>query len=76
LELIRSTLGGVGNIYQNGYGRDTILYRVSSVKDLRVIIDHFDKYPLITQRGPVFTQGCGALAQDLLIIFYSKKPMS
>jgi hypothetical protein len=48
LELIRSSLGGVGNIYQNG--KDTILYRVSSVKDLRVIIDHFDKYPLITQK--------------------------
>jgi hypothetical protein len=27
-----------------------IQYRVSSVKDLQVVIDHFDKYPLITQK--------------------------
>jgi hypothetical protein len=26
------------------------VYSVSSVKDLQVIIDHFDKYPLITQK--------------------------
>ena len=25
-------------------------YRIQSIKELQVIIDHFDKYPLITQK--------------------------
>jgi hypothetical protein len=48
LELIRASLGGVGNI--TNLGKDSIQYRVSSVKDLRVIIDHFEKYLLLTQK--------------------------
>jgi hypothetical protein len=47
LELIKTSLG-VGQIYK--HGRDSIVLRVGSVKDLLVIIDHFDKYPLITQK--------------------------
>ena len=47
LELIKTSLG-VGQIYK--HGRDSIVVRVGSVKDLLVIIDHFDKYPLITQK--------------------------
>jgi hypothetical protein len=47
LELIIASLG-VGQIYK--HGKDSIQLRVSSVKDLQVIIDHFDKYPLITQK--------------------------
>jgi hypothetical protein len=38
--------GGVGNIYTLADG--SIQYQVSSVKELGVIIDHFDKYPLLT----------------------------
>jgi hypothetical protein len=39
----------VGNITKAG--KDSIKYRVSNVKDLtNVIIPHFDKYPLITQK--------------------------
>lgn len=30
--------------------KDSVLYQVTSQKDLAVIIDHFDKYPLITQK--------------------------
>ena len=38
----------VGNIYKR---RDNaVLYKVSSFEGLRVIIDHFDKYPLLTQK--------------------------
>jgi hypothetical protein len=52
LELIRSSLlkkkMGVGNISKNG--KDAIQYRVNSVKDLIVIINHFEKYPLLTQK--------------------------
>lgn len=47
LEKIRLSLG-VGNITKQG--NNIVQYRVSSVNDLQVIIDHFDKYPLITQK--------------------------
>jgi len=48
LEGIIALLGGIGSI--TNLGKDSVQYRVSSVKDLEVIIDHFDKYPLITQK--------------------------
>ena len=38
----------VGSIIKNG--DNGVLYRVSSIKELWVIIDHFDKNPLITQK--------------------------
>ena len=47
LELIRLFFG-VGKITK--LGKNYIWYRVSSNKDLAVIIDHLDKYPLITQK--------------------------
>jgi hypothetical protein len=47
LEQIKSYFG-VGEIYKQG--EDAHVYRVSSVKDLAVIVRHFDKYPLITQK--------------------------
>ena len=37
-----------GTIYK--HGTKTFLYSVQSVKDLAIIIDHFDKYPLISQK--------------------------
>jgi hypothetical protein len=48
LEMIKSSLGGVGNIVK--HGKDSIQFQVSSVKGLSVIINHFYKYPLITQK--------------------------
>lgn len=48
LEMIRASLRGVGNITKQG--KDSIQYRVTSSKDLAVIVDHFDKYPLITHK--------------------------
>jgi len=47
LELIKLFFG-IGSIIN--LRKDYILYRVSSKKDLAVIIDHFDKYPLLTQK--------------------------
>jgi hypothetical protein len=38
----------VGSIYRQG--KDIIQFQVSSKKDIKVIIDHLDKYPLITQK--------------------------
>ena len=39
---------GVGSL--NKCGSDIIQYRVRSLKDLKVIVNHFDKSPLITQK--------------------------
>lgn len=47
LEAIQKTWG-VGKIYK--HGEDSLMYRVSSLKNLRVITNHFDIYPLITQK--------------------------
>jgi hypothetical protein len=47
LELIIASLG-VGQIYK--HGNNSIQLRVLSINDLQVIIKHFDKYPLITQK--------------------------
>lgn len=47
LEAIQRTLK-IGKIYKHGV--DSMQYRVSSLKNLQIITDHFDKYPLITQK--------------------------
>lgn len=47
LEKIQSYFG-VGKIYARG--KSVIDYRVQSVEELEVIINHFDSYPLITQK--------------------------
>nr|WUR10563.1 LAGLIDADG homing endonuclease [Elmerina hispida] len=46
LESIKNTLGA-GTISQSG---KSAIFAVESVKDLPLIINHFDKYPLITQK--------------------------
>nr|YP_010608724.1 hypothetical protein PNX16_mgp047 [Drechslerella dactyloides]WAN89804.1 hypothetical protein [Drechslerella dactyloides] len=49
LELIKSYFKGIGNIWKQG--NDSVLYNVTSLHDLtNVIIPHFDKYTLITQK--------------------------
>jgi hypothetical protein len=48
LENIQFTLG-VGKIYKQG--KDSLVqFRVESIKDLLVVIEHFNKYPLITKK--------------------------
>lgn len=47
LENIQSYFG-IGQIYKQTH--NSYSYRVQSVKDLQVIITHFDNYPLITQK--------------------------
>ena len=39
---------GVG--YNTLHGKNTLQYRVKSIKDLKFIIEHFEKYPLKTQK--------------------------
>lgn len=40
---------GVGEIYKSRY--DLYEYKVSSIKDILPIINHFDNYPLITNKS-------------------------
>lgn len=46
LEQIQNFLG-VGKIYVTNVGSE---YRVFSIKGLKVVLDHFDKFPLISQK--------------------------
>ena len=48
LKLIQSSYNGIGSITK--HGKCTLKYRVASAQDLAVIINHFDKYPLISQK--------------------------
>jgi NADH:ubiquinone oxidoreductase subunit 3 (subunit A) len=48
LQQIQSYFGGIGNIHNSG--PQLLQYRIYSVKDLKVVINHFEKYPLITQK--------------------------
>lgn len=47
LESIQKSLG-VGKIYKHGI--DSLDYRVNSLKNIRVVINHFERYPLITKK--------------------------
>lgn len=47
LEAIQSFLG-IGKVYDQGNG--SVEYRVFSINDLKVLLNHFDKFPLITQK--------------------------
>jgi len=48
LEAIQRTFK-TGKIYKHGV--DSMQYRVSSLNNLQIITDHFDSYPLITQKS-------------------------
>jgi len=47
LEAIKKFLG-VGKIYVNK--GNSVEFRVFSIRELKVILNHFDKFPLITQK--------------------------
>jgi hypothetical protein len=48
LEQIQSFFGGVGKI--NMATPELVQYRIFTTKELEVVIKHFEKYPLITQK--------------------------
>ena len=48
LKLIKAFLDEKGSITK--LGKESLQYRVFSLKDLETVIEHFDKYPLITQK--------------------------
>ena len=47
LEHIKAFLG-TGNIYNQG--SEAVQLRVQSIKELEMVITHFDKYPLISKK--------------------------
>jgi len=47
LELIQAYFGGIGKLSVND---STALWRVRAINDLKVLIDHFDRYPLLTKK--------------------------
>lgn len=49
---LRSYWGEIGSINKSGTG--LYVFRVSSLKDLVTIIDHFTRYPLVTQKRADF----------------------
>jgi hypothetical protein len=58
LERIQLSLGGIGKISKQS--KDSIQLRVFNSKDLAILIDHLDRYPLITQKRAdyeLFKQG-------------------
>ena len=52
MEFIKFYFGGLGNITK--HGKDKVHIRVTSKADLSTIIDHFNKYPLLTQKKADF----------------------
>jgi len=52
LELIQAFFMDIGSI--SSHGKDAVQFRVSSIKDLQVIVDHFNNFPLITQKWSDF----------------------
>jgi hypothetical protein len=47
LEKIQIFFGGIGKIYVT---KDKCDYVVQSINEIRILLDHFDKYPLITEK--------------------------
>jgi hypothetical protein len=59
IEEIREYFHYVGNIYRNkesrptknsGFSQAAAYYRVARISELKVIVDHFDKYPLQSKK--------------------------
>lgn len=50
LELITKIKDFFGVGFINKSGKDSIQFRITSLEDLRIIIKHFEKFPLITEK--------------------------
>lgn len=64
LRSIQSYFGGIGIL---SVTESKVLWRVLSVKELKIIIDHFDQYPLITKKRLDFL-----LFKEALQLFINK----
>ena len=52
LESIQAFFMGIGSI--SSHGNDGVQFRVSSIKDLQIIVDHFNNFALITDKWSNF----------------------
>lgn len=52
LDKIQSALG-VGKIHK--HGENSVQFRVESIKELQIVINHFDNYPLVSAKGVDYT---------------------
>jgi hypothetical protein len=68
LEAIQRTFQ-TGKIYKHGV--NSMQYRVSSLKNLQIITDHFDYYPLITQKRADYL-----LFKQAIVIIKNKEHLS
>jgi hypothetical protein len=59
LRLIQANLGGIGRI--DKFAKDAYALRVNTLSQMKMVIHHFDKYPLITQK------------HNTLIIFFEER---
>ena len=67
LELIQAFFGGVGSITYAS--KDTLHYRIASLHDLiNVVLPHFDKYPLNTQKRADFI-----LFKEIILLMINKE---
>ena len=69
LEQIQSYFGGAGSITR--HRSESIHYSIQSVENLIVILNHFDKYPLITQKWADYQ-----LFQQALMLIQNKERLT
>ena len=60
LKHIQAYFGGIGSIYSVGKG--CLSFRVSTLDHILKIIDHFNKYPLITHKLADYKLFCNVVA--------------
>lgn len=60
---------GIGNISK--HGSDSVRLRIQSIKHFPIILDHFDKYPLITQKRADYE-----LWKRIVEILHVKEPLT
>ena len=69
LQAIKAYLGGIGRFAK--HGKTTIQYTVTFKEELRLILDHFDKYLLMTQKRADYI-----LFKRSLDLFYNKEHLT
>jgi len=70
LELIKAFFGGVGSITYAS--KDILHYRIASLHDLiNVVLPHFDKYPLNTQKRADFI-----LFKEIILLMINKEHLT
>jgi hypothetical protein len=70
LDLIQAFFGGVGSITYAS--KDTLHYRIASLHDLiKVVIPHFDKYPLNSQKRADYL-----LFKEIVLLIKNKKHLT